>query len=213
MTNVWVANRSKNASRKLERKLTYFTFESKRFGDLVDAHHRSVPDLVQDVWKNRRRAGSKRRSWAKGDYLFLLIHVIISVLHFARAQIKPESSVLLWSLKVRGINFWGSQAPFAAAGKVRGDPFSLCSSILCAQLNGFVRILWIGHRGHLVDPVGVEQLAGMRAHRAIHWVLFGWGNWWHGLPWRKECNYSGTFLFMSNNDISSFYFLACQQIH
>lgn len=155
----------------------------------------------------------KRSSWAQDDYLFLLIHVIISVLHFARAQIKPESQVLLWSLKVRGINFWGSQAPFAAAGKVRADPFSLCSSILCAQLNGFVCILWIGHRGHLVDPVGVEQLVGMRAHRAIHWVLFGWGNWWHGLPWRKECNYSGTFLFMSNNDISSFGFLACRQIH
>lgn len=105
MTNVWVANRSKNASRKLERKLTYFTFESKGFGDLVDAHHRSVPDLVQDVWKNGRRAGSKNRSWAKDDYLFLLIHVIISVLHVARAQVKPESRALLWSLEVRGINF------------------------------------------------------------------------------------------------------------
>lgn len=105
MTDVWVANRSKNASRKLERKLTYFTFESKRFGDLVDSHHGSVPDLVQDVWKNGRRTGSKRRSWAKDDYLLLLIHIVISVLHFARAQIKPESSVLLWSLKVRGINF------------------------------------------------------------------------------------------------------------
>lgn len=103
--NVWVANRSKNASRKLERKHTYFTFESKGFGDLVDAHHRSVPDLVQDVWKNGRRAGSKNRSWAKDDYLFLLIHVIISVLHVARAQIKPESRALLWSLEVRGINF------------------------------------------------------------------------------------------------------------
>lgn len=101
MTNVWVANRGRDAS----RKLTYFTFESKRFGDLVDAHHRGVPDLVQDVWKNGRRAGSKKRSWAKDDYLFLLIHIIISVPHFARAQIKPESSVLLWSLKVRGINF------------------------------------------------------------------------------------------------------------
>lgn len=104
MTNVWVANQSKIASRKLERKLTYFTFESKGFGDLVDAHHRSVPDLVQDVWKNGRRAGSKKRSWAKDDYLFLL-DVLISVLHFARAQIKPESRALLWSLKVRGINF------------------------------------------------------------------------------------------------------------
>lgn len=58
MTNLWVANRSKNAS----RKLTNFTFEPKRFGNLVDAHHRSVPDLVQDVWKNGRRAGSKRKS-------------------------------------------------------------------------------------------------------------------------------------------------------
>lgn len=86
---------------------------------------------------------------------------------------KPETWVLLWNLKVWRISSCGSQAPFAAAGQVRPDPFSLCSGILCAQLNGFVRILCVGHRGHLVDPVGVEQLAGMRAHWAIHWTLFG----------------------------------------
>ena len=113
--------------------------------------------------------------------------------------------LLLWNFKVWGISFWGSQAPFAAAGKVRPDPFSLSSSIRCAQLNGFVRILCISHRGHLADPVGVEQLAGMRAHWTIRWVLFGWGNRWHGWPGRKECNYCGTFLTHSNNDISSLF--------
>lgn len=132
-------------------------------------------------------------------WLFVLC-IWVSSIHFVRVQTKHKNWVLLWNFNVWGISFWGSQAPFAAAGKVRPDPFSLYRSILCAQLNGFVRILWIGHRGHFVDPVGVEQLAGMRAH--IHWVFFGWGNWWHGLPWRKEL--CGTFIFVSNNDISSY---------
>lgn len=94
MTNVWVANGSKNAS----RILTYFTFESKRFGDLVDAHHRSVPDLVQDVWKNGRRTGSEMRNWAKDDYLFLLIHIIILffILRERRQKLKTGSYFGAW---------------------------------------------------------------------------------------------------------------------
>lgn len=51
------------------RRLTNFTFKSKCFGDLVDAHHGSVPDLVQDVWKNEWRTCSGQGSWAKADYL------------------------------------------------------------------------------------------------------------------------------------------------
>lgn len=176
------------------RRLTNFTLESKCFGDLVDAHHGSVPDLVQDIWENERRTGSGQGSWAKADYLCWYSYYNC-VLYLTRVHTKPETRVLLWNLKVWGISCRGSQAPCAAAGKVGPDPFSLCGGILCAQLNGFVRILCIGQRGHLVDPVGVEQLAGVRAHWAIHWILFGRGNRWHGLPWRKECNYCGTFFF------------------
>lgn len=43
-------------------RLTYFTFESECFGNLVDANHGSFANFVQDVWKNgRRRCSGKTR--------------------------------------------------------------------------------------------------------------------------------------------------------
>ena len=48
--------------------LTYFAFESKNFGDLVDAHKGSVPNPVQDVWENGWGDGSVRREWEKTKF-------------------------------------------------------------------------------------------------------------------------------------------------
>lgn len=88
---------------------------------------------------------------------------------------------------MRRVGFRGAQAPCAAAGKVRPDPFPLRNSVLCVDLNGSVRVFRALHRGQLVNPVqwkrtlpefgfsvGVaEQLGSVRAHWAHGAGLFG----------------------------------------
>lgn len=89
------------------------------------------------------------------------------------------------------VSFGGSQAPFAAAGKVRPDPFPVRTGALCAELNGSACILGIVHGGQLVHAVVgcqhleralqtsgvavgvVEQLGSVRAHRAVDGGFFG----------------------------------------
>lgn len=92
---------------------------------------------------------------------------------------------------MRRISFGSSQAPFAAAGKVRPDPFPVRTGALCVELNGSVGILRLVHGGQLVHAVVgcqhlerplktsgvsvsvVEQLGSVRAHRAVDGGFFG----------------------------------------
>lgn len=92
---------------------------------------------------------------------------------------------------MRRVSLGGSQAPFAATGKVRPDPFPLGTGALPAELNGSVCILRVVHGGQLVYAVVgrqhlerplqasgvsvgvVEQLGSVRAHRAVDGGLFG----------------------------------------
>lgn len=89
---------------------------------------------------------------------------------------------------MRGVGFRGFQAPFAAAGKVRPDPFPLRTGVLCVDLNGPVALVGVLHRGQLVNPVQrerrtlsdfgfavgvVEQLGSMGAHSPFDGRLFG----------------------------------------
>lgn len=88
---------------------------------------------------------------------------------------------------MRGVDFGRSQAPCAAAGEVRPDPFPFSSRVLCVELNGCGGVFWVTLCGELLNyfqwkgtipdfgfSVGeVEQLASMGAHGALNSGLFG----------------------------------------
>lgn len=89
---------------------------------------------------------------------------------------------------MRGVGFRGFQAPFAAAGKVRPNPFPVRTGALSVDLNGSVALVGVLHRRQLVKPVQrerrtlsdfgitvgvVEQLGSVGAHRAFGGRLFG----------------------------------------
>lgn len=91
---------------------------------------------------------------------------------------------------MRGVGLRGSQAPLAAAGEVRTDPFPLRRCVLCVELNAAVSLLCALHHRRLVKPVEWEQtlpqfgfsigvakqFGSMRADGAGDGAFFGQGN-------------------------------------
>lgn len=58
---------------------------------------------------------------------------------------------------MRRVGLGGSQAPCAAAGEVRSDPFPLGTCVLCVDLNGPVGVFVALYHGHFFDSVGWKQ--------------------------------------------------------
>ena len=56
-----------------------------------------------------------------------------------------------------GVGFRGPQAPCAAAGEVRPDPFPIGTRALCADLNSPAGLLRILHNGRLLHAIHREQ--------------------------------------------------------
>lgn len=94
---------------------------------------------------------------------------------------------------MRGVGFRRSQAPLAAAGKVRPDPFPVGTGGLCAALNASVcfsaviQLVDAVQRERALQELGVpigvaEELGGVRAHGAIGGGLLCCGNRRHGSP-------------------------------
>lgn len=79
---------------------------------------------------------------------------------------------LLWDMSVRGVSFRAPDAPGAATGEVRADPFPLHSHVLCVDLDCPVALLFISGVvrgfGHAVDwerlGVSVQDLGSVWAY-------------------------------------------------
>lgn len=88
---------------------------------------------------------------------------------------------------MRAIGLGGSQAPCAAAGMVRSDPFPIRACALCADLTGSVQVFVALDHSQLFDSVDwkrallqlgvsvavVVQLGSVRAHGVFDNSFFG----------------------------------------